>query len=181
MDLHDEVGTLITRALLFSQSLKASSPIEETLREALYSLRLYINSMSKNKVKTEALKDEVTYFIMTHFEDKNISTDIRWRFPSDAFISPQVYRNLRMIIFESANNCLKHAQAKTFALHVCYENKKMNVDIFDDGIFDPEKVKNKNGNGLRNILKRVDKLGGTCVFKTSELGGLQISIEIGLT
>ena len=178
MDLHDEVGTLITRALLISQSLQKNTIIEGALREALYSLRLYINSMMKNSVKVQVLQDEATSFVVNHFESENVLLDLKWDVLNSDFISSELYRNLRMIIFELCNNCLKHANATRFTLQFTKKNDCILLVVYDDGNFDADKIKRKNGNGLRNILKRVEKMGGECNFSTSILGGLQTTIKI---
>ena len=69
MDLHDESGTILTRLLLMSKRKNLNeSEIERLqigLKEALYSFRTYLDSLSRQKCALNDLNDELREFVFS--------------------------------------------------------------------------------------------------------------------
>jgi signal transduction histidine kinase len=71
------------------------------------------------------------------------------------------YRQQLYYIFKEAlHNCLKHSAAKEVILEANAQGKRLQMKLRDDGRgFDPKKI--LRGNGLENMKRRAEIIGGT--------------------
>jgi len=88
--------------------------------------------------------------------------------------------HLYRIVQEIVNNAIKHAGSPTIDIKLKSENNKISLQISDFGKgFDMQEIlKKSNGLGLRNIMSRVEMLGGDIYIDTSNGKGTVYSIEI---
>jgi len=83
------------------------------------------------------------------------------------------------IIQEALTNILKHSEASKGEIFINFTEKKIVVNISDNGIgFEMSNKKRKNSNGLNNIYDRVSLLYGNVLINSKLEGGTNISIEI---
>ncbi|WP_148707263.1 ligand-binding sensor domain-containing protein [Chitinophaga skermanii] len=86
-------------------------------------------------------------------------------------------RNIYLAVKESLHNVVKHAQATEVTVEILV-GKNLHITIHDNGKgFDPEKVR-LFGNGLKNIQKRMQVVGGTAEI-TSQNGTI-VNLDIPL-
>ena len=86
-------------------------------------------------------------------------------------------RNIYLLAKEAVNNAIKHAGAKTISIE-CSIADQLVFSIADDGIgFDAESA-GKNGNGLLNYKKRIEKLNGTYQLITGPGKGTTVVFTI---
>ncbi|MEO5947541.1 MAG: ATP-binding protein, partial [Chitinophagaceae bacterium] len=92
------------------------------------------------------------------------------------FISGEVRRNVFLTIKESLHNIIKHAAAKQVSINFSVD-KHLMIAIKDDG---KGMTKNKvqEGNGLRNMKKRIESVGGT--FDVQNKNGVMVEMSIPL-
>ena len=75
-------------------------------------------------------------------------------------------RNILLAVKEALHNITKHARASQVTLNVLWENGLL-VMISDDGVgYDASAP--QQGNGLRNMAKRMDLIGGTLVMSSTQ-------------
>ncbi len=180
MDLHDEVGTILTRALMTAQSTGISQKDERLssyLSEALYSLRVYINTMNKSTFSLYQLADELREMIHQTFAHTSFEVNPDIHIQSEKLISSEKYRDMKLCLYEILNNILKHAHASTIDIRMDDTSQHVRFIIKDNGLLTQiDKLDNK-GNGVRNIRKRLKKHGGIASFTLSENGhGLLVSM-----
>jgi PAS domain S-box-containing protein len=86
---------------------------------------------------------------------------------------------LYWVVYEALSNVLKHANAKHVYLKFAFSDGRTAIDIKDDGVgFDPEKINISHSSGLKNIIDRIEGLGGNLEI-TSSLGeGTSIRIVL---
>lgn len=123
--------------------------LEQALRDYCES----ISSVGKFKVSTE---------FQGLSERMNSSTEV------------SVYR----IVQELVNNAVKHADAENILVQVLIREQSISITVEDDGKgFDAERWEESPTAGLKNILSRVNYLGGSMDIKSAPEKGTSIYIE----
>lgn len=180
MDLHDEVGTILTRALMVSQVSgipQKEEKVTSYLSEALFSLRVYINTMNKHSFSLYQLSDELKELMSKSFPENEYNVHVRIKIDTETEISSEKYRDMKLCMFEIMNNILKHSKAKNITVEFTATPLLIRFQIVDDGVLTDMESLEEKGNGIRNIRKRVKKHKGLSDFSISEKGhGLQITL-----
>jgi signal transduction histidine kinase len=96
----------------------------------------------------------------------------------NADVSGVKRRNIFLVLKESINNVMKHAKATLVEINIRFENEQMLVEIVDNGKgIDPEKL-NQFGNGLKNMQRRMESIGGSFIILNNN--GTTIKLEMPL-
>jgi two-component system, NarL family, sensor histidine kinase DesK len=96
---------------------------------------------------------------------------------SDTPISTEMRRNLFLCLKEAVNNAYKHSEGDTLKLSFSQEGNLFLMNIQDNGKGIP--YEHSEGNGLRNMKRRMQEQEGECEIITSESGtDLIFKIEI---
>ncbi|MCE4065484.1 histidine kinase [Chryseobacterium gleum] len=182
-DMHDDLGAGISALKLQAEFLKQKAEnddlqgdIEELLKtseEMNISMREMLWSLNAGN---DTLGSFIDYAILytTNFLKKtkimvySESEDIIVETP----ISTEMRRNLFLCLKEAVNNVYKHSHADTLNLSFLQEKNSFSMKISDNGTGIPDGQ--KEGNGLRNMRRRMNELSGefsiihenhgTCLF-----------------
>jgi signal transduction histidine kinase len=84
------------------------------------------------------------------------------------------------IIQELMSNVIKHAKASDFEIVFYFEKDVLKITATDNGVGMKTKTENY-GLGLKNIVSRINLLGGSINFENRKEGGLRTNIECPLT
>ncbi len=96
--------------------------------------------------------------------------DVPAQLPATA-ISPEVRHNVFLASREAVTNIVRHAQASSVWLRLQLEPDQFTLEIKDDGR-GPSGMDGKPGrNGLRNMRKRMEDIGGAFSIGPAEGGG----------
>jgi len=80
-------------------------------------------------------------------------------------LPPDLRHNVFLAFKESVNNVVKHAGAGEVTIRLRLEGEMFTMEIEDDGC-GPAGAKSKTGrNGLRNMRRRMEDVGGTFAFE----------------
>jgi signal transduction histidine kinase len=107
--------------------------------------------------------------------------DIFYNFNTDTLpdvkLSPSKQYNFYLIFKEALNNIVKYSKADEVTIDLNRNEETLVMTITDNGFgFDEKQI--KSGNGLGNMRKRTESLGGTITI-TSKVGeGTKINLEI---
>jgi signal transduction histidine kinase len=183
MDLHDESGTILTRLLLISKKSKFEAKdkelIQSGLKEALYSFRTYLDSISNKSHTLQDLSDDLKEFIASSCSDGDLKFKFKIDFDRNYRLDRELFRDLKLSVYEIMTNCLKHSNATLISLNLQAENKTIFMNITDDGICDLSHLESQKGNGIRNIAKRIRRNNGWVRYFIQE-GQTGLTIEIKL-
>lgn len=91
-------------------------------------------------------------------------------------ISPELRHNVFLAAKESVNNVVKHAQATSAWLRLQVDADRFVVEIEDNGRGVPPGSENKGRNGLRNMRKRMEDIGGSFEIAPGAEGGTKIRL-----
>jgi ligand-binding sensor domain-containing protein/two-component sensor histidine kinase len=183
MDLHDEAGTILTRLAMMVQSKKHLDTERELLKsglnEALYSLRVFIDSISRKKFNLVNLQDEIREFLFNSFHNSAIKLNIEFKSDKNYAISSELYRDIKLCVYEIVNNSVKYSKCNLFWIEIKSEKKMLCLELKDDGYITNLDQLSSKGNGIKNIKKRVKRNNGQCLFYiNNNESGLAIKIKI---
>jgi signal transduction histidine kinase len=95
--------------------------------------------------------------------------------------------HLYLVIREALNNIIRHAHAQTVHFTLTLEERTLTLVLSDDGAgFDPsldailagERL--FSGNGLSNMRKRMDEIGGTLEIFSTPRRGTTLTLQLKL-
>ncbi len=183
MDLHDESGTILTRLLMLSKKEniqeKEKEQLQAGLREALYNFRTYIDSISRKKHTLQDLTDELKDFVTISCTDVKIVVDFNSKSDWDYHVKGELFRDIKLSIYEIVTNCIKHANADRLSIKFLAINQKLKIVITDTGHCNILELESYKGNGIRNIKKRIQRNQGQFKYYVLE-GTTGLTIEINL-
>lgn len=169
-DMHDELGSGMTAIRLMSEiarnKMKESTPVEiekisHSANEVLNKMNAIIWSMNSGNDTVDNLVSYIRAYALEYFE----YTPIDCRIYTPETIEPtqltgEKRRNLFLCVKETLNNALKHSKATELKIYFTINDVLM-IKIVDNGVgIDLQKIRHF-GNGLKNISKRMESIGGT--------------------
>jgi ligand-binding sensor domain-containing protein len=187
-DLHDEVGGLLTRIVLFSDSLSQGGEPEERRkvklekiavlgREATMSMNDILWTIDARNDFSGSLADRMREYA----EQMLTPANILLRFDSSGAedhrhtIPTEVRQNLYVIFKEALNNIVKHSSASEVRIVYRHDRNHFFLSMTNDGN-DPEAQQRSSGQGLRNMQMRAEKIGARVQY-TRERGMFTLIVE----
>jgi signal transduction histidine kinase/Tfp pilus assembly protein PilF len=190
-DLHDNIGAQLTFIISSLENTKFGIPNLETAvekrldkisdftRNTIVELRDTIWAMNKADFTMEDLSSRIFNFV-EHAQSAN--QNILFNFSIDENLKNKKFSsvvgvNLYRTIQESLNNAMKYANASHIVINAEKFQEGLKIEIKDDGKgFDTENV--DVGNGLLNMKKRMEEIGGNFSIN-SEIGkGTSVNVEL---
>jgi signal transduction histidine kinase len=169
-DMHDELGSGMTAIRLMSEiarnKMKENTPVEiekisHSADEVLNKMNAIIWSMHSGNDTVDNLVSYIRSYALEYFE--NTPIDCKIFTPEQiepAELTGDKRRNLFLSVKETLNNVLKHSKATELRIEFKID-KTLAIKIMDNGIgIDLQKIR-QFGNGLKNIAKRMESIGGT--------------------
>ena len=189
-DLHDDIGASLSSLQIYStvatksfkeqpdKTLDMLQKITTQSKQVMENMNDIVWSMNVNKTNPISLEAKVKNYSVELLS----SIEINFVCKIDSEIEQQLKsitakRNILLIIREALNNIAKYSKATNASLEIFLQNKKMTIQIKDDGIgFDV--LHKKQGNGIYNMQKRVEELGGNFDLQAAQQKGATITITI---
>lgn len=190
-DLHDNIGAQLTFIISSLENTKFGIPNLETAvekrldkisdftRNTIVELRDTIWAMNKADFTMEDLSSRIFNFVE---QAQSANQNILFNFSIDENLKNKKFSsvvgvNLYRTIQESVNNAMKYANAHHIVINAEKFQEGLKIEIKDDGKgFDTENV--DVGNGLLNMKKRMEEIGGNFSIN-SEIGkGTSVNVEL---
>lgn len=190
-DLHDNIGAQLTFIISSVENIKYAFDItNEKLdtklqgisafaRSTILELRDTIWAMNNNEIHFEDLRARILDFIE---KAKIAKEDIDFKFNIQDSVHQEKLSsitgmNIYRTIQEAVNNAIKYADASLITIDVKTIEDKITIHIQDNGKgFEEDKV--EKGNGLLNMQKRIEDIGG--IFNLISAPGKGTTIELFL-
>ncbi len=182
-DLHDDLGSSLTRISLLGSLLRAekdnpqqieinAQKIAQSADQTVRALEEIVWAVRPGSDTLQSLVDYIAHFATELFEGN--ATRCRLDLPSDVpaqHLPPDVRHNIFLIVKEALTNVLKHARAGEVQLQLKVTRATLEILITDNGRgFDVNTaVSTGERNGLENLRRRAATVGGTLAL-TSEPG-----------
>ncbi len=176
-DMHDELGSGMTAIRLMSEiarnKMKESTPVEiekisHSADEVLNKMNAIIWSMNSGNDTIDNLVSYIRAYALEYFENTPINCKISTPDQIEPTeLSGDKRRNIFLSVKETLNNVLKHSKADEVQISFVI-SEELNIKIKDNGIgIDLQKIR-QFGNGLKNIAKRIESIGGTYRIENKE-------------
>ena len=176
-DMHDDFGANLSRIKFISEKMQLLNPQDENLKTDLFKISAYSDEMAEkmNEIvwalnqRYDSLEDLISFsraYAADYLQDKNIELKFHSIINTNKKIQGEVRRNIFMVIKEALHNVIKHAGAKTVTIEFREQQNKLEVCLRDDGKgIDMDNIR-PFANGLENMKKRMESVGGqTAIFK----------------
>jgi signal transduction histidine kinase len=174
-DLHDDLGSSLTRISLLGSLLRAdkdnpeqieihAGKIAQSADQTVRALEEIVWAVRPGSDTLQSLVEYIAHFASELFEGN--PTRCRLDLPNDIParpLPPDVRHNIFLIVKEALTNVLKHADASEVHLQIKITGTTLEIAISDDGGgFDFNSAATKGErNGLENMRRRAGVVGGT--------------------
>lgn len=169
-DLHDDVGARLMTTLHRGDL----ETVHADVREAMADMRLIIDGMSDQVRRLSDLVADLRHETVNRLMLAHVAVDwpITSVFDDDRPVEAVQARVLFSVVRELASNVIRHAGAHAVSISCDMSEGRIAVSIRDDGRgFDSESDAIL-GNGLRNVRKRIEELGGAMRLESGDGGSV---------
>lgn len=177
-DMHDEIGSGLTRIAMMSESMsmrlgrvEEAGRISNAARNLSQSMSEIIWALNPSHDTLEGLLAYLREQINIFLEPFGLTYSIS--FPDDPpnmALSNVQRRNLYLTAKEAVGNVLKHAEARALHVAAAVDRGMLRFEVCDDGKgFHLDKVR-RSANGLRNMQRRMEEIGGYFDCSTNAQG-----------
>ncbi len=188
-DVHDGIGPLLSTIKLYINELisedvtktekeESMDYINKLIDDALSGIRTISNNLTPRVIHEYGLVSAINEFCNSINKTHKLS--IEFKSPQKLNLGNHIEINLFRIINELVNNTLKHANASKAGISIKEEDNHIIFFYYDNGKgFDYLKYTEtkQKGDGINNILTRVQSMDGEIAIKTSEGHGINVRIE----
>ncbi|MFZ4786166.1 MAG: triple tyrosine motif-containing protein, partial [Flavobacteriales bacterium] len=185
-DIHDEIGSGLTKISLLTARLEnneVTERIKSSSKEIIDNLSDIIWAVNPANDSLQNFAAHLRDYTGRYFEETSCHAHLQIEFQSESIatitLSPDVKRNVMMIVKEAFNNILKHSHADSCEIHVQFSSMKMQIVIQDNGQSKKEKIPG-SGNGILNMKKRANDMQGQLNWTQSD-SGVRIELTIPLS
>jgi signal transduction histidine kinase len=173
-DIHDQLGANLTQVALLGELVEAdkNSPADiedharqicRTARETTRSLDEIVWTVNPANDTLEGLANYLCKYAQEYLAVASLRCrlDVPAQLPA-ASISPDVRHNVFLAAREAVTNIVRHARASSAWLRLRLEPGRFTFEIEDDGRGpgETESERAKTRNGLRNMARRMEDVGG---------------------
>ena len=191
-DLHDEVGSRMTRIANLGELATMEAQTDKDIKPQLVSLtsqvRELINAMDEVVWTVNPKNDSLSNlaaFVSDYTERFLAPTGISHRLELDPDYPPlsipsQSRHHLLLAVKETLNNAVRHAAPKIIRLKIHAQSGWLELVVSDDGRgFEVEKART-GGHGLANLAERMNLIGGRAEIKSEPGKGTTVILTIPL-
>jgi ligand-binding sensor domain-containing protein/signal transduction histidine kinase len=189
-DIHDQVGASLTQLSLLGELVESDKhhpeevegharQIEQTALETTRALDEIVWTVNPSNDTLDGL---ITY-VCKYAQDYLAVAGLRYRLevPSQlpgTPVSPELRHNVFLASKESITNVVRHAQATAVVVRLQLEAGRFTLEIQDNGRglagLDPKATQTRNG--LRNMSKRMEDIGGSFSISPAPEGGTLVRL-----
>jgi PAS domain S-box-containing protein len=191
-DLHDDIGSSLTRICLLSEVarrqvgggegslLEPLSSVARLSRELVDSMSDIVWAINPNKDHLSDLSQRMRHFASDVFTARQI--DFRFRAPAaerDVKVGANVRREFFLVFKEAVNNTVRHSGCATAEIEFRAEDDGLFLKLSDDGRgFDVSHA--STGHGLMSMRERTEGLGGRVEVISGPGKGTTLTFSIPL-
>lgn len=194
-DLHDELGSSLTRLALLSDSLKEhkndpeqiesrAAKITQASTETVRALEEIVWALRPGSDTLQSLVEYIAHIAQEMFEGNPCRC--RLDLPDDlphVALPPDMRHNIFLIVKEALTNALKHANATEVQVRTNVIQSALEIVVVDDGRgFDvPDQTTPAIRNGLGNMQRRAEAMGGSLKVTSSRSRGTTVSLRVKIS
>ena len=186
-DLHDDIGATLSSIQIYGElagstlekdaghSKKMIGEMTGQTKELMGRMSDVIWSMKPAEDDKNSLTSRVKNYSSELLTPKGIVCEFDIDEPAASRITnPVIRKNILLIVKEAMNNIAKYSRADKATVSLLPQGKNILLSITDNGIGFSNSGEQK-GNGLENIRKRSNDLGGSCKILSEPGKGVNIT------
>jgi ligand-binding sensor domain-containing protein/signal transduction histidine kinase len=194
-DLHDDLGSSLTRISLLSDLLKTekensahvdvhATKISQSAAQTVRALEEIVWALRPGSDFLQSLVDYIAHFASELFEGD--VTRCRLDLPHDVpqiSLPPEMRHNVFLIVKEALTNSFKHAAAREVHVQAKASADALEITVQDDGRgFQTQGPSPKPGkhHGLGNMQRRTQAIGGVLTVEAAPGKGTKIKLVVPL-
>lgn len=190
VDMHDDLGSGLTKIAILSElamarvsGQDAAQPQLETIsavsRELVDSLQNIVWLLKPQNDSLESLTLYIRRYVNQFFDGSGIMPVFdMMETPPDIRLSEEQRRNIFLVVKEACHNIIRHACATAITIRLSLQNRKLVLQISDNGRgFDRTGVSSLS-NGLRNMQARMAQIGGGLEVSSVPGSGTTITVQL---
>jgi signal transduction histidine kinase len=193
-DLHDDLGSTLTRLSLLSGLVKAdkdkpeqveahASKLSQAADQTVRALEEIVWAVRPGSDTLQSLVDYIAHFADELFDGN--ATRCRLDLPHDLpalAVLPDLRHNIFLIVKEALTNALKHSGAGEVQVHAKISGHTLEILVRDDGKgFDPSSLAEGRRNGLGNLRRRAEVIGATLELQSAVGSGTTVKLLVTLS
>jgi two-component system NarL family sensor kinase len=186
-EIHDNVGQVLSltkvQLNIIEQDDLLNRPIlneaKDNLSKAILDLRDIAKSLNSERIAHFKLSDSVLNELDSYERTGVLSAGFKvdgW----ERDLNPNTKLIVFRIIQECVQNIIKHAETREISIHFLYGDAELQIDLQDKGkgFHVTDSLQESRGLGLRNMINRVEVIGGRINIISTLGEGTLISIFI---
>ncbi len=191
-NLHDDVGSRLMAIVMSADMMLNDDKSNPRMQQIATIGKSIVNNMKRLVWAIDPENENMESLLLKIRDDRNMTLDPAVHFTLESepalnqkIIPGEIRYQLMSIINEAFNNISKYAKAQNVEVRFQRQSNQLVMVIKDDGIgFDPGSAKKDNvrssGYGLGNMEKRMKRIKGNLVIKSSPGNGTSITVSIPL-
>lgn len=185
-DMHDDLGSRLTQISMLSEFALGSEEnmdkVRRTFQEISHESKEIIQQFSEIVWSLNPKNDTLNNladFMVSYTENFCRNTGLPCRIDADtSFPEIQIAsgerHHLLYALKEALNNAAKYSRASEIRLKLHVSGSSLKISVSDNGCgFDPKTLRS-TGQGLTNMKKRMQEIGGECIIDTRKEQGTTI-------
>ena len=194
-DIHDQLGASLTQVSLLGELVESDkeSPeeveaharqISQTARETTQALDEIVWTVNPSNDTLDSL---ITYICKSAQEYLAVAgvryrLDVPAQLPGAA-VSPEVRHNVFLASKEAITNIVRHAQASAVSIRLLREPSTFILEIQDNGrgVTGLDDTRAQSRNGLRNMRKRMEEIGGSFSIGRAQEAGTLVRLIVPIS
>ncbi len=189
-DLHDQLGANLTQVSLLGELVEADKDLPDEVEA-------HAQQITQTSRETTRALDEIVWatnpandtleglinYVCKYAQDYLALAGLRYRLevPSQlpaTPLLPEVRHNVFLAAKEAVNNVVKHAQASSAWVRLHMETGQFTLEIEDDGRGLPDAARSSTRNGLKNMRKRLEDVGGSFTIEPAPNRGTIVRLTV---
>ena len=180
-DLHDDIGSALTRIAVHSEIIQTTTEKEKVFtssnkigtmsREIITTLSDVVWSIDSRNDTVGDLIDRMRDFLETVFPAGSIHIDFQTKgLHFDQKVDQSLRQNIYLIFKEAVNNAAKHSGADEIRITLVNGDGKFKMEIADNGTGINEEEKQKGHHGIENMELRAKRIEGELTINKLDKG-----------
>ncbi|MBP6184315.1 MAG: tetratricopeptide repeat protein [Saprospiraceae bacterium] len=179
-DIHDDISSGLTKISWLAELLKTKAApnaekselgliekINANARDVVSKLGEIIWSSNPERDNLESLLSYIRSYVSSYMEDVPIRYQVD--FPDDLpneTINPELRRNLFLVLKEALHNAIKYSEAQLVSITFHHTGDTYQLEVADNGRGMAEGIVHGGGNGMVNMRRRMETVGGKIDVET---------------
>ncbi|MFO1487056.1 MAG: two-component regulator propeller domain-containing protein [Verrucomicrobiota bacterium] len=189
-DLHDDVGSRLTKVAMVTESLNEQTPaahpgkghiqnIVSTVHDITLAMDEIVWTINPRNDTLDNLANYIFHYAQDYFQNTGVRCrlDLPPELPDHA-MSTEERHNLFMAVKEALNNILKHAGATEVRIGLVLEGGVLRLSIADNGRGLEINPARPPGDGLTNMKQRLRQIGGRLNIESHPGRGTALVLEL---